>query len=662
MNLSKWEKNASNLLTSSVEGESKNFHSIVVDVYPDNYGRIEVHITTLFKKPFGQEDSDFYYSQRDKFKKYLKEFLPPINDNNYHIGQGASTIESYETNVKPYYETKKTYKIEEQTLTILKKLNKGLIFEASKKKILVDKIGLSDVAASGLETVAGSLSVLMANKLIEYQLQAIKSWRPETEPSKQDAIDRLNSGNQYHTLLNSLLPKVTEIMDWIRIGLNGNLGEYKNLNFKDLLLKSKEWHDSLGVGKAQINYEEKNPIILDFRNEDGEGFYWVNLQTNNSPEECERMGHCGRTAFNNIIYSLREDKKLPGGKYRVNKSHLTASIGKDGTLYQLKGPKNSKPKHEYHNYILPLFYYQIDDGEYIIDGFGNEYASERDFKLTDLPNEVLVNVYNNRPELFDSRALKRKLHELGIIELPEIDYNIKLEISPDDLGKYVKGDYVLRQRKVNKTTPAGQNYQTTVKTYLFETILSGDAWDLWSNYDADWKSSVDYHLNDENEKRIREILKYFAKKHDTDFDEENFDSSSTFELIQDYDDDHEIRGALSNATNNAESDDYVNHLYKTLKECLEEYGQVEKMDDTGVIINVNVKKYLDEIRSDYLDDYMERCEDDIECVFNEMVSEGDIDRPEFDVDDRWYPDIDDNYFNEMLDDYLGDIEYTHIKK
>jgi len=197
---------------------------------------------------------------------------------------------------------------------------------------------------------------------------------------------------------------------------------------------------------------------------------------------------------------------------------------------------------------------------------------------------------------------------------------------------------------------------------LFETILSGDAWDLWSNYDADWKSSVDYHLNDENEKRIREILKYFAKKHDTDFDEENFDSSSTFELIQDYDDDHEIRGALSNATNNAESDDYVNHLYKTLKECLEEYGQVEKMDDTGVIINVNVKKYLDEIRSDYLDDYMERCEDDIECVFNEMVSEGDIDRPEFDVDDRWYPDIDDNYFNEMLDDYLGDIEYTHIKK
>ena len=68
MDLSKWEKNASKLLTSLVEKPSKNFHSIVVDVYPDNYGRIEVHVTTLFKKPFKQEDSDFYYNHRDKFK------------------------------------------------------------------------------------------------------------------------------------------------------------------------------------------------------------------------------------------------------------------------------------------------------------------------------------------------------------------------------------------------------------------------------------------------------------------------------------------------------------------------------------------------------------------------------------------------------------------
>lgn len=656
MDLSKWEKNASKLLTSLVEKPSKNFHSIVVDVYPDNYGRIEVHVTTLFKKPFKQEDSDFYYNHRDKFKKYLKEFLPPIDDNNYHIGQGASTIEGYETNIQPYYETKKTYKIEEQSLNILKRLNEGLIYEASKKKILIDKIGLTEENADNLEKVAGSLSVLMANKLFDYQENAIKSWRGSELPSDKNAVlERLNAN------FSVLLPKVTEIIDWVRVGLNGNLGENKNLSINELLEKSKQWHDSLGVGKAQINYKETHPIIKDFRDKNGEGFYWVNLETNNSPEECERMGHCGRTAYNNQIYSLREFKKLPEGKYTLNKSHLTASIGNDGTLYQLKGPKNSKPKEEYHDYILPLFFVADEDG-YLIQSFGSEYASERDFKLTDLSNEVLINIYKNRPELFDTRILKRKLAELGIIELPEVNYNIRLEISPDRLDRYIDGDYVLSKRKVKQTTPAGQTHERTVETWLFETILSGEAWELWQNYDVDWKASLEYHVNDENDKKIREILKIKLLKDNTEFIEEDFESETTENLIEEYDDEHEIRGAISNATNNAESDDYVNHLYETLKDCLEEYGQVEKMDDTGVILNINVEKYINELKDDYLDEYMERCDDDIECVFLEMLGEGDIDKPKFDVDDRWYPDINDGYFNEMLDDYLHEVEYNYTKK
>jgi ABC-type oligopeptide transport system ATPase subunit len=41
--------------------------------------------------------------------------------------------------------------------------------------------------------------------------------------------------------------------------------------------------------------------------------------------------------------------------------------------------------------------------------------------------------------------------------------------------------------------------------------------------------------------------------------------------IEEYDDDHEIRSAISNATSNAESSDYVNHLYEELKSALEEY-------------------------------------------------------------------------------------------
>lgn len=660
MNLSAWEKSASNLLTSSVNKPSKNFHSIVVDVYLTDYGRYEVHVTTLFKKPFKQEDSDFYYSHRNKFQKYLREFLPPLSKDDYYISQGASTIESYETTSKPYYEMKKKPKIEEQTLNILKKLNEGLISEASKKKVLIDKVGLSEENADYLDKTCGSLAVWMANKLIDLQLVNMASWRAsgiETQLTKQNAIDKLNSGN----LKNYYGQKVIEIMDWVRIGLDGNLGEYKNLSIEELLKKSKEWHDSLGIGGGEINYVEKNPIILDFRNKDGEGFYWVDLQTNNSTEECQRMGHCGRTGYGNNLYSLRDVRKLPNGKYTINKSHLTASIGRDGTLYQLKGPKNSKPKEEFHSYILPLFYYETEDDGYLIDGFGTEYASQRDFKLTDLPDSVIKDLYTNRPELFGTRSLQRKLIDLGVIEAPQINYNITLNIEPDDVGRYVDGDWVLNRRKVKKTTPAGQTYESTIETWLFETILSGDAWELWQPYDVDWKSSLQYEVNDENEKRIRNILKHIAQKDNPDFNEEDFNKENIEDLIEDLDDDYQIRSAISNATSNAESDDYVNYLYKELKGELEEYGRVEKMNDEGVILHVDVEPYIDNLDESYYDDYMERCDDDIECVFHEMLSEGDIDKPKFDIDDRWYPSIDTTNFNEMLSDYLSDAEYHYTK-
>jgi hypothetical protein len=375
------------------------------------------------------------------------------------------------------------------------------------------------------------------------------------------------------------------------------------------------------------------------------------------------MGHCGRTGYGNIIYSLRETKKLPNDKYTINKSHLTASIGRDGTLYQLKGPKNSKPKEEYHNYILPLFFVQDEDdnGEYLIQSFGSEYAADRDFKLTDLPNDVLVNLYQNRPDLFNTRSLQRKLADLGVIELPKINYNIKIETTPEDLGRYVDGDWVYRRYKRKVKTPAGHEIEKTEEVTMFEIILAGDTWGLWDNYDVDWKSALDYHVNKENEQKIRSIVRFIASKDNENFNEEEFNSTDTEDLINEWDDDGEITRAISNAVNNSEADDYSNYLYKELKDAIEEYGTIEKMDDSGVIINVDAEPYINDIDERWLDDYMERCDDDIKCVFEELVYGGDIDKPKFRPDERWYPSVDDRYFNEMLSDYLSEAEYHYTK-
>lgn len=532
-------------------------------------------------------------------------------------------------------------------LIINERQYKRLLSEASKIDILTDKEGLERDQAELLDELCGPLSVWMFGKIKEHQRETSRSWDREDLSDKE--MVRLINENGF---TRRLRPTIINIMDWIRVGLDGNVKPYKDLMLAQLNDKAKEWHDSLDIGEGDINYDEKNEIIKDFRDENGNGFYWVDLDTKDSPEECDRMGHCGRSNYG-FLYSLREVKPI-NNKYKLNKSHLTAAIGADGIMYQLKGPKNSKPKEEFHQYILPLFYVKDEDGDYLIQGFGTEYASQQDFKLSDLPDSVITNLYENRPELFSGREMQRKLMDMGIIDKPIVDYNMTLNLDPDEVGKYVDGNYVYRRYKKKLTTPAGNEYEIPVEVTMFELILAGDTWDLYYNDSVDWESALDYDVNSENETEIRNILRKLAERDDEDYNPEDFDEKDIKTLMDEYDTDYNIRSAISNSASNAEASSYSDYLYNELKSALEEYGKVEQMNDEGVIININLEPYLDQIHSDYIDDYMERCDDDIKCVFEEALSEGDIDKPKWDPDDRWYPDIDKNEFNEMLSDYLHD--------
>ena len=539
-------------------------------------------------------------------------------------------------------------RIQDRIKRILKEETQRLLLEASKKKILMDKLGLNEENAEILDELAGPLSVWMANKFIDYYIGYYGGFTKELtrDELKKYTIEKINQDVSIYRSRQ----KITEIMDWIRVGLNGNLGDNKNNHLEALLRKSKEWHDSLDIGTGDINYVENNPIVLDFRDENGDGFYWADLQTGNSTEECDRMGHCGRSSYG-TLYSLREVKVL-NPKYRINKSHVTASISEDGILYQMKGVKNSKPKDEYHKYILPLFYVLGGGGyeeDYLIQGFGTEYASERDFKLSDLGNDVITDLYRNRPELFDTRGLQRKLAELGLIEKPVIDYNIKLEISPEDVGDYVDGDYVISRRKVKKRTPGGTEYDATIETKLFETIIAHDTWELWESGDIDWKQIVEYNLNEENSEKIREIIRQ------SEGDEKDLDDRSIEELIEDFDHNWEIRSALTNAYSNMEADSYVNYLDDTLRNCLVEYGSIEKMDDTGVILNINVKPFIEYVDEDVLDEHLDGCDDDFKCVFKDLIYNDYLEKPKFRINDYWYPDVDYNGFNELASEYLNDV-------
>jgi hypothetical protein len=525
---------------------------------------------------------------------------------------------------------------------------KQIISEASKKQILMDKIGFNEENADILDELCGSLSVWMGNKFIDYYSKHLESTLPEYEDDREYKKVVINNINK-NFAINSHRQDIIQIMDWVRVGLNGNLGENKELKLGELHRKSKRWHDSLEIGHGDINYKEENPTILDFTDDNGNGFYWADLNTKNSPEECERMGHCGRSSYG-YLYSLRQVIPI-NNKYKLNKSVLTAAIDEDGVLYQLKGVKNSKPKDEYHKYILPLFYSLGGDGEeddYLIQEFGSEYASDQDFKLSDLPEETIKSLYQNRPELFNSRPLQRLLGKMGIIEYNPLPTTFQLDITPDDFHSYIDGGTY--NAYTNRTT--GEKKRVS----RFEEIMEGDAFSLWDQdgYE-DLSSYFQYTIDEPTEERLWGMVKKIAQRDSIELDED-LDLEDT---IKEVDDNWEIRNAIAGAMSDADADDYVNYLQNEIKSALEFYGNVFEFNNEGVKIQVDLSSFVN-TEDNRIDEMFEDNKNrdgsyNLGAVLDELLSEGEIDKPNFDPDDRWSPSPDSDVVNEQVNYRLDDI-------
>lgn len=511
-----------------------------------------------------------------------------------------------------------------------KSLLENILTEASKRDILISKLGVKDDQADALSKVAGPLSLFFAYKILEkYEVEYYRDLTPERKKvviSQKSAPERfalVNGSNSFTRERN----KMRGIMDWVRVALGGNVKTYQQLSFDELYDESERWHESLGVGESKFDYNETNEIILDFRKND-EGYYWVNLGKTNCPDEAERMGHCASSRGN--LYSLRSFKKIENN-HTLNRSHLTASIDDDGNLLQLKGQKNSKPTNEYHKLIIPLFYLEKNDGNLLINGFGYEYNTENDFKISDLTTEEITKLYSERPALFSGRQEIKVLKNLGLVDSPKTEYKFTLTIPVKYASDYIRGEL---KDSVND-------------------ILMGDTWQYWDNYQhADWESSIQYHIDKENTQKIINMLR----------NSEGFDETlSLIDLIKECDDTEEIRSALRSATNDAEANDYESYLYKELESAFSEFGDVTSMNDEGVIIEVDLESLIESnnIDDEIVDEIADRCEKPNEinsqCMFEELLAEGYIEKARFDVDNRWYPSIDNNNFNDILNDRLNEI-------
>lgn len=265
------------------------------------------------------------------------------------------------------------------------KVLSGIITE-SKYNVIKNKIGLPDTIASFLDKNYGKYSIWIANNLkneINKKLDKEPKYIKKSD-SYELQIDSSNI-NEYleeSSVINWIdnffkklkREKIDYIMDWVLGRGSGAVIEDDKLNFKELdfdkaMIRSELWHEKLAELKGGQIKDEQGEVIMSFP----DGYYWIKLDTSYCSAESEAMGHCGRGE--GILFSLRKEK------YPV----ITSDVLNDGTVRQLRGRANTKPKEKYHEYIVDFLL-----SDYVTNIDYNYFKREENFWISDLQDDFLI--------------------------------------------------------------------------------------------------------------------------------------------------------------------------------------------------------------------------------------------------------------------------------
>jgi hypothetical protein len=520
----------------------------------------------------------------------------------------------------------------------------NLLLEASKIDVLTKKVGLSVETAEKLFKMFKNRSVFMANKILD--LKKVKNssyYYTENEHFIEPIINRGTIRNGFETI------RLNEIEDYMVIALDGDISSLKDKNLIEISKLSKEWHDSLGEGEGKINYkEEEEDIFIDYRDENGIGFYWVDLKTNNCDEESKRMGHCGRDSSAQTLYSLRQYKQI-GKEYRINTSHVTVAIANNDVATQIKGGGNIKPKSEYHKYIVDLFL-----NEYVL---GTDYygSGEGDFKFSDIEDDSLLKkLYSEKPDLFRNYSSKYALYNKGIITDFEPITEITFETVTKDIGELIE---------------VGGNFRDDILEVVFGEDYTPEK--FWDSYSQELKHSegiFDYYTNKENDALIETILEKIILNESEDFDiPEDLDDMSLFDKLSELEDQSttidELINKILSVYSHCEADAYWSYLKGTAIQTLKEnFKEVIIDNEKGIITTTidltqfNESDVIDAV--EYAEDYIyTRKNSSLDIMIYEYLTEqGVIEKLTVYYDDRYTPNVSTKYFNEYLKEELESFD------
>lgn len=538
---------------------------------------------------------------------------------------------------------------------------------ARAKEVIMNKIGYNEETADYFVGKSEKFAIWLADSILKEEIK-------NRNYNKKQWLD--SSYSSWRTINANYGGAIREILDWLQHPVTEKQ-ELKQLSFEQALEKAREWHNELQVLGGDIDFTEpeKNTILKKYpKNDEGVEYYWVFIPSNYCDLESSRMGHCGRTGYGNNLISLRSVK--PYGKgHTISDSHVTIAYGvTDGIFYQVKGKKNNKPAEKYFSFIYDLIKNSINDSINIdFNGFGSEYGDSEDYGFEDMSNEELREIYDLKPSLFNDVESIYVLFDNGVIDLDELTKITEKE--PELFSSYGNQMklYDLGVISEKPSTTFELNYSCDevyklldvegLRDDIVEKILCGDFEDLtdgWSYYYENPSDLVD-NLNKENTDRvIDEIVRitgyeksvveengieYYLNGEDENFPTDDFDN---------------IIRVLASAQNNADQSDYYNYLYKQLESSLEELGEVHSLNDEGVKMTIDLSKYM---HDEEIAEAMDRYEfTDIADLFYEEIHNsygGAIDRPSFNIDDRYSPYGSNEDFNSYVSD--TDLEQGYEK-
>lgn len=298
---------------------------------------------------------------------------------------------------------------------VINEVRRILITENKIRNIIVEKIGLPSVIAEWITSDYNEKFQLFFANI--FRDEVVKKIAGATNPFIAQHLKKQLKGDQSQPSFINAMNRhkgyfsgaFREIQNWLvnrkTIAPEADEINLKTLTFEQAKNRSEAWHEAVQLLQTGTVQDESGRVFKTYPN----GYYWIDLQRTSCRDEARAMGHCGNA--NGNLFSFRKNKQ----------PFLTGDVAR-GSLVQLRGRANTKPKAEYHTYIMD-FLLSPDAG--IQSMHPSSYRPEHNFELKDLTIEQLRQLYDAKPRLFVPEELYKVL-----LKYPDFAATINPRITP----------------------------------------------------------------------------------------------------------------------------------------------------------------------------------------------------------------------------------------